>query len=116
MLAEAVRTGQSARATGRAVGARAAPSTDDPIQALVNEAGRLGFEPVARSGKGGTTQIVLQACPFAELADLDPDTVCSLHLGLAEGLAERVGGVEIEGLRSADPHRGGCTLTVRAAQ
>ena len=114
MLAEAVSTGQSARETGRQVALRRTVAHGDPVEALLSEAQRLGFDPVVgRQGSSDTVDIVLQTCPFAELADADPATVCQLHLGLAEGLAEMVGGVVIEGLHLADPHLGGCRLTVR---
>jgi len=33
-------------------------------------------------------EFTLGRCPFAEVAAADPDTICRLHLGLAEGLTE----------------------------
>jgi len=59
------------------------------------------------------TVLVLGACPFAEIAATDPATVCALHRGLADGVAERVGGVEVEALEVADPAGGGCRVVLR---
>jgi predicted ArsR family transcriptional regulator len=39
---------------------------------------------------------VLRRCPFAEVAAADPGTICQLHLGLAEGLAEGLGKLEVD--------------------
>jgi predicted ArsR family transcriptional regulator len=48
---------------------------------------RMGFDPKVRHRRGGT-EVVLRNCPFESAARTDPDTVCSLHLGIARGLAE----------------------------
>ena len=56
---------------------------------------------------------MLGRCPFADVAATEPDTVCQLHLGLAEGLAEGLGGLEVERLMVKDAHRAGCRLIMR---
>ena len=48
---------------------------------------REGFDPTVRHRRD-RTEIVLRNCPFESAALADPDTVCSLHLGIARGLAE----------------------------
>jgi predicted ArsR family transcriptional regulator len=112
MLADAVRTGRTARDAGRDAGLLVEPSADGPIATLHDEAQRLGFEPRTRR-RGDLQEIVLGACPFAELATTQPETVCELHVGLAEGIAARAGGLEVEGIHLADPHKGGCRIVVR---
>lgn len=112
MLADAVRTGRSARDAGRDAGLLVEPSPDGPIATLRDEAQRLGFEPRARR-RGAVQEIVLGACPFADLATTQPETVCELHVGLAEGIAERAGGLAVEGIHLADPHKGGCRIVIR---
>jgi len=77
------------------------------------EAERLGFRPTVRDETDDCTVLVLGACPFAEIAATDPATVCALHRGLADGVAERVGGVEVEALEVADPAGGGCRVVLR---
>lgn len=112
MLADAVRAGRTARDAGRDAGLRVEPSVDGPIATLRDEAQRLGFEPRVRR-RGDVQEIVLGACPFADLATTQPGTVCELHVGLAEGIAERAGGLAVDGIRLADPHKGGCRIVVR---
>ncbi len=76
------------REQGRVDGARAAgrPCLD----ALVRELDGLGFDPAAA---GDTAPVVAFAhCPFRELAEANPDLVCSLHRGLVEGFVDAVGG------------------------
>ena len=109
MLAEAVRTGRSAREAGFDAGLRVEPSADGPLVTLRDEAARLGFDPQLHDD-GDTQDIVLGACPFADLATEQPDMVCDLHVGLAEGIAERGGGLVVRGISLADPHQGGCRI------
>lgn len=81
----------------------------DPAEKLERSIARGGFEP-RMDRRGKQVEFVLTNCPFAEAAALDPDTVCDLHLGLAEGLAERIGGVTVETLVRRRPHQAGCRL------
>ena len=74
----------------------------------------LGFEPTAKR-RGNHVEIVLGACPFATTALADPETVCGLHLGLAHGAAEQLGGIVIDELRPRDPRRGACRLRCHVA-
>ena len=114
LLAESVREGRSPIETGRLHGERATPSPEGPAETIRAEAERLGFRPDVRRGRGGRVELVLQECPFADVADADPATVCALHRGLAEGVASVCGGIEVESLKIADPHAGGCRLVLRA--
>jgi predicted ArsR family transcriptional regulator len=69
---------------------------------------RLGFDPrVQRRGK--RVDIVLDTCPFASTALADPDSVCGLHLGMAEGLADGTDTV-VDELVAKDPRRATCRL------
>lgn len=119
MLAEAVRTGRTARETGREAGLRIEPSVDGPLVTLRDEAARLGFDPELHDpqshDEGDTQDVVLHSCPFADLAAEQPDMVCDLHVGLAEGIAERAGGMVVLGISLADPHRGGCRIRTQRA-
>ena len=53
--------------------------------------------------------IVVGTCPFASAALADPDTICSLHLGLAQGLADDTD-VVIDELVANDPRPANCRL------
>jgi len=115
LLANAVRRKQDPRQVGRQDGHRRAAElsgTGDAVDLLETEMVRRGFRPT-KVQKGRRVEFVLGRCPFAEVAESDPGTVCQLHLGLAEGLAEGLGGLEVERLVSKDPKRAGCRLVVR---
>jgi len=115
LLSDAVRRRLDPRQVGRQDGHRRAAEligTGEGIDLLEAEIVRRGFRP-RRIGRGRRVELVLGRCPFADVAGSDPDTVCRLHLGLAEGLAEGLGGFDVEGLAAKDPHRAGCRLTVR---
>jgi predicted ArsR family transcriptional regulator len=111
-LAEAMSGGLSAREIGRRRGRALVPSPDGTMATLEAEAQRLGFEPTVRRRGKGTFELVLGACPFANAAAVAPDAVCDLHLGLAEGIVERGGGLVVDALHAADPHRGGCRFSL----
>lgn len=115
MLSAAVRRGLGARQAGRQEGHRRAADlagSGDPAAVLEAEMTRRGFRP-SRAGREPTVELVLGRCPFAEVAAADPETVCQLHLGLAEGLAEGLGGLTVDGLAVMEPHRAGCRLAMR---
>ena len=88
------------------------PGTGDPAGLLEQEISRRGFRP-ARADRGAVIEFTLGRCPFAEVAAADPDTICRLHLGLAEGLTEGLGGLTAQRLTVRPAHRAGCCLTVR---
>ncbi|HEX6421758.1 MAG TPA: hypothetical protein VFZ77_24860, partial [Acidimicrobiales bacterium] len=92
---------------------RVRPPSGDAIADIVTAMARQGFDPEVRRS-GGHTEVVLRACPFASAARAGPDTVCSLHLGLAEGLAGDTD-VVVEELVAHDPRRAGCRLRLRLA-
>jgi hypothetical protein len=57
------------------------------VEGITAAMARMGFDPKVRHRRG-RTEVVLRNCPFESAALTDPDTVCSLHLGIAPGLAE----------------------------
>jgi DNA-binding transcriptional ArsR family regulator len=117
LLSAALRRGQDPRQAGRQDGhRRAAEMTGpgDPADLLEREITLRGFRP-ARIDRGAQIEFTLGRCPFAEVAAGDPDTICRLHLGLAEGLTEGLGGLITERLTVMPAHRAGCHLAVRRA-
>lgn len=115
LLSGAVRRKIEPRQAGRQEGHRRAAeltTPGDPADLLEEEMSRRGFRPT-RTERGGRITFVLGRCPFAEVAAADPATVCQLHLGLAEGMAEGIGKLAVEGLAAKNAHRAGCRLTVR---
>lgn len=119
-LAEAMRTGASPEDAGRRAGlararemARREPPGDG-IEAIEHEMARAGFKPSRRDRPRGV-EVVLERCPFESAASVNAKAVCLVHFGLAKGLAEGIGGVEVEGLVPKNPHKAGCRLLLRKA-
>lgn len=116
LLLVARRSGSSPRTAGRREGlaeaASKAPDGSDALDVLEADAARHGFAP-RRVGRGRRMELVLDVCPFADVAAYDPATVCALHRGLAEGIVEGVGGARVERFVANDPHRAGCRVGVQ---
>lgn len=113
LLTEVIRTGRDATEVGRRAGARHRTgghrTADEALAeihaAMVDE----GFDPDVRRD-GDRVEIVLRNCPFATAAERDPDTICALHRGIAEGVAGDDGTVVVEDLVAHDPLEAGCRL------
>lgn len=131
---------EQALAAGRAMGQRlartrrAGASTPEALEAV---AAQLGFEPqrgtittdvdagidieISHTADGrrgaipGDAEIVLDHCPFAAAASSAPGVVCTLHRGIAEGVAETVGdGWRVVGLEAHAPEQAGCRIVIAA--
>jgi predicted ArsR family transcriptional regulator len=59
-------------------------------QALNAELAELGFDPESVLDDSGLT-VAFTRCPFRELAEANPELVCSMHRGLVEGFVEARG-------------------------
>ena len=115
LLSEIIRSGDSPVEVGRRAGRSARQATGAPDAALAElEAAmaREGFAPEVRR-REDVADVVLHNCPFESTALADPDTVCQLHLGLAEGVSESSDAVEVEELIAKDPRRADCRLKLR---
>lgn len=115
VLSGALRRQQGAHQAGRQEGHRRAAELAGPYDSadlLEAEMTRRGFRP-SRTEHGPRISLVLRQCPFAEVAVGDQGTVCQLHLGLAEGLAEGLGGLAVEELTVKNARQAGCRLTIR---
>lgn len=85
--------------------------SSDPVGYISQEMARQGFHPVVR--KDLTTGFIeLQHCPLELAAVTDSRTVCQYHLGIAQGLAQTIGGIKIDYLDPKDPSQAGCILKV----
>jgi predicted ArsR family transcriptional regulator len=111
LLTEMIRSSATPVEVGRRAGRReAAEHPDDgPSEVLVGVAARGGFEPTLQQ-RGDDVEVLLHSCPFAAVAQADPDIVCELHHGIAIGVAEHVGGITIDGLDRNDPQLAPCRL------
>jgi predicted ArsR family transcriptional regulator len=68
----------------------------DGVEVLMEELAVLGFDPESVTDEQGTT-IAFTRCPFQELAEGNPDVICSLHRGLVAGVLEGAGGADVVG-------------------
>jgi predicted ArsR family transcriptional regulator len=111
LLTEVIRTGETPVEVGRRAGARrTAPDDVDPVEHLRAEMDRHGFDPEVRA-VGVRVDVVLASCPYATTVLADPETVCALHLGLAQGAVAATGGrLVVDELVVKDPRRAGCRL------
>ncbi len=82
----------------------------DPIEVLTGAMANGGFAPTRCDDGDGREMLVLERCPFADTAEMDPDTVCAIHLGLAEGVASSLDGLVIDTLERRPPRIAGCRL------
>jgi predicted ArsR family transcriptional regulator len=116
LLSDAVRRHLEPRQVGRQEGHRRGAElagSGESLDLLEEEMERRGFRPTRLEQGAHKVEFVLERCPFSDVAGSDPDTVCQLHLGLAEGLAEGLGGLDVERLVAKNPQQAGCRLTVR---
>ena len=115
LLSGAIQRGLDPRQVGRQDGHRRAAElagTGEPADLLEQEMTRRGFRP-ARAERGRRIDFILGCCPFADVAADYPGTVCQLHLGLAEGLAQGMGGLVVERLVAKNARLAGCRLLAR---
>jgi predicted ArsR family transcriptional regulator len=113
LLVEIIRTGRSAEEVGRrsADQFRVPVPSGDTTADMAAAMARQGFDPEVRTVRRGS-EIVLHTCPFATAAVADRHTVCSLHLGIAEGLADG-SDANVDELVANDPRRADCRLRIR---
>ncbi len=85
--------------------------SDIPCEnALLAELMTLGFDPESVSDDTGST-IAFTRCPFQELAEANPELVCSLHHGLVNGFVEEFGGGEVVSFNDL-AHRPPCQVEI----
>lgn len=80
---------------------------------IVDSLAEFGFEP-RREREGSRIVVTLHDCPFREVARARSDVVCSVHLGLIRGMAEKLGSVTVDGLQPfVEPSLCVATLSLR---
>ena len=116
LLVEIIRSGLSPVEIGRraADDLRVASPSGDASADIGMAMARQGFMPEVRPGRRGAVEVALRNCPFETAAQADRETVCALHLGIAEGLAEGTDLVVGE-LIANDPARADCRLRLHPA-
>ena len=112
LLLEILGSGLSPEEVGRRASDefRVPSPSGDIVADMAAAMARQGFEPEVRD-RPHTAEIVLHNCPFETAARADRETVCSLHLGIAQGLADGTDAV-VDELVAYDPRRAGCRIRV----
>lgn len=113
LLLEIIRSGVSAEEVGRAAADefRVTSPSGDIAADMTAAMARQGFDPELRMVRGNA-EIVLHKCPFESAAVADREVVCSLHLGIAAGLADGTDAA-VDELVAYDPRRAQCRLRIR---
>lgn len=101
----------AARGEGARLAHRRSSHRGDCVDAAVTMLDELGFDP-ARVEDSEATTVAFTHCPFAELAEVDPGVVCSLHRGLLEGFVDEVGGAQVTSFNDL-AHREPCRAELR---
>ncbi len=116
LMAEAMKSKRPAREVGREAGRRRVQGLNgqekDLLTVLSDNLAEEGFDPKVVGVDDGF-DVVLQQCPFVEVASVDPNTVCEIHLGLLEGLMHELDPQLDLSLTVHDPRRAGCRVKVR---
>jgi predicted ArsR family transcriptional regulator len=115
LLVEIIRSGLDAEEVGRRSADlfRVPAPSGDAVADIRAAMARNGFDPEVRAVRDGA-EIILHSCPFAAVAMADRRTICGLHLGIAEGLANDTTAM-ITRLVGHDPRKAECRLRVRVA-
>lgn len=92
----AVQPAEAAEAAGWAWGRQAVPGgaalgPDQTVDRIAVKLEEQGFAPTIRRSQPGRTQLLLHACPYADLAEQDGDVVCAIHLGALRGTLDAFG-------------------------
>jgi predicted ArsR family transcriptional regulator len=107
--------GETAVGAGIEEGLRLATSyrpASDPMEALAAEMENRGFEPRIDE-REGVVELVLDRCPFLAAASADPDIVCEMHRGLAQGILQGLDAdARVRRLVANPPAQAGCRLQI----
>ena len=116
MLSTVISTRQTPREVGYGEGLgilSRAKGSSNPLDLFEVEMRLRGFRPERLSKRGDKIEFVLGRCPFAQVAETDPSTICQLHLGLAQGMAESTGTFKVDKLVLKNPAKAGCRLILQ---
>lgn len=118
LLVQVIAENSDPRDVGKAAGLervtkqpRSAALAQRPIDQLKDQLGELGFRPHLSQRADGT-DVVLARCPYAGIVADSHRPICDLHLGIAEGMAEGIGGLKVISLTARDPASAGCCLRI----
>ncbi len=119
VLVRALSSSMPPREAGKEEGARYAREVDEdsgpdlsPSEVLNRVMSRWGFATRFDAGDVGADTVTLTSCPLAQAVDLDPRVVCSVHLGIVEGVLEATGGSRLVAFDMREPLMAGCEIAL----
>ncbi|MHB8262887.1 MAG: helix-turn-helix domain-containing protein [Acidimicrobiales bacterium] len=100
--------------TGKDGSAGGTPDGDQALDRVMSALETEGFRTrIATRGK--RIELIVDTCPFTDIAEIAPKVVCDLHLGVAEGVTAAAGGLTVIGLKKSSPLKSGCRLVLQHA-
>lgn len=102
------------RGQGRRIGREMAADTDGATgaDALEDSLRAMGFWPV-REQAGSRTTFRLCNCPYRDVAKSNMNVVCTLHLGIAEGVVQGASdAARVTSFEAKDPEQAGCVIEI----
>ena len=118
VLVRAFSASMTPREAGREEGKRDARAVEDlgldlsPPEVLNQVMSGWGFATRFDRRQLGADTVTLTSCPLAQAVDLDAQVVCSVHLGIVEGVLEATGGSKLVGFDIHDPLMAGCEIAL----
>jgi predicted ArsR family transcriptional regulator len=104
------------RAQGRMIGREIATESesDDGPAVLDDSLRAMGFWP-RREQDGSTSRFTLCNCPYRDVAESNMEVICTLHLGIAEGIVHGAdSNARVTGFEPRDPKLAGCRIEIEA--
>ncbi|MDA8263035.1 MAG: helix-turn-helix domain-containing protein [Actinomycetota bacterium] len=118
VLVRAFSASMTPRDAGREEGIRDAMALEDSVQEtsaseVLNRVMSLwGFATRFDHHEMGSDTVTLTSCPLAQAVGLDARVVCSVHLGVVEGVLEATGGSRLIGFDIHEPLGAGCEIAL----
>jgi predicted ArsR family transcriptional regulator len=86
----AAQAAELGRTWGRYLATRPAPAKrvteEESLRELLHVLDDIGFSPLLAEADDQQPQVLLRHCPFLEVASAHGEVVCSLHLGVMQGV------------------------------
>ena len=118
VLVRAFSASMTPRQAGKEEGMRDARAVEDsglhlsPSEVLNQVMSRWGFATHFDHREMGADTVTLTSCPLAQAVDLDARVVCSVHLGIVEGVLQATGGSRLVGFDIHEPLIAGCEIAL----
>ncbi len=100
--------------TGREIGREVPVAPGAPAaQALADVFTGLGFNPAVEGAGPGVVHCTLGNCPYRDAVEENREVICTLHRGIAEGVASRIqDGASVTAFTPKDPFTAGCEMRI----